>query len=444
MAKYKIQTKRGSEYEIETDSESDLDGIVAGLEAEEANTSRPLPEGVQPANFGAGRGLISQNLPTDAPQTTGRRGGTRAEAKPFVGGTPAQLPAAPAQKARDAFAAQDPRRVTPSYENRTQALDDAVNLAEETGDLGAVTSAFAPAGITRADIVKHGKNRGSELFADVAETAFKPTPQQIEQTQTPAQLAAPGASMAPVEPSAIEEFGINPVMRGVAGARTAANVLGAETGLMSPDSAARGLIASQRQADKYQAGTDIQAQQRAVTEADAAGGMTGAAELFKNPAFALTSIVESVISSAPSIVAGGAGALTGGPLGAAAGAAVGSGATEYASSIFDTLQARGVDVTAESLAQALTNPEIMAEARQKAAVRGLSVGAFDGLSAGVAGRFIGAVEKAKAATGMTGGALARARLAAAEEARLRLAGESVWTEERLKQFIEIRFGERPM
>jgi trehalose 6-phosphate synthase len=40
--------------------------------------------------------------------------------------------------------------------------------------------------------------------------------------------------------------------------------------------------------------------------------------------------------------------------------------------------------------------------------------------------------------------LARVRLAAAEEARLRLAGESLWTEERLKQFVEIRFGERPI
>ena len=40
--------------------------------------------------------------------------------------------------------------------------------------------------------------------------------------------------------------------------------------------------------------------------------------------------------------------------------------------------------------------------------------------------------------------LARVRLAAAEEARLRLAGESLWTEERLKQFVEIRFGARPI
>ncbi|HEV8472377.1 MAG TPA: trehalose-6-phosphate synthase [Methylomirabilota bacterium] len=50
------------------------------------------------------------------------------------------------------------------------------------------------------------------------------------------------------------------------------------------------------------------------------------------------------------------------------------------------------------------------------------------------------------ATEVTGLArtLARARHAAELEARLRLAGESVWTEERLKQFVEMRFGGRPM
>ena len=40
--------------------------------------------------------------------------------------------------------------------------------------------------------------------------------------------------------------------------------------------------------------------------------------------------------------------------------------------------------------------------------------------------------------------LARARSAAEEEARLRLAGETVWTEERLKQFVEMRFGKQPV
>jgi trehalose 6-phosphate synthase len=40
--------------------------------------------------------------------------------------------------------------------------------------------------------------------------------------------------------------------------------------------------------------------------------------------------------------------------------------------------------------------------------------------------------------------LARVRNAAEQEARLRLSGESLWTEERLKQFVEARFGRRPV
>jgi trehalose 6-phosphate synthase len=40
--------------------------------------------------------------------------------------------------------------------------------------------------------------------------------------------------------------------------------------------------------------------------------------------------------------------------------------------------------------------------------------------------------------------LARARAAAEEEARLRLQGESVWTEERLKQYVSLRLGDRAL
>jgi alpha,alpha-trehalose-phosphate synthase [UDP-forming] len=40
--------------------------------------------------------------------------------------------------------------------------------------------------------------------------------------------------------------------------------------------------------------------------------------------------------------------------------------------------------------------------------------------------------------------LARARADAQQEARLRLLGEQVWTEERLKQFVQMRFGTRPV
>ena len=40
--------------------------------------------------------------------------------------------------------------------------------------------------------------------------------------------------------------------------------------------------------------------------------------------------------------------------------------------------------------------------------------------------------------------LVRARAVAEQEARLRLLGEHVWTEERLKQFVQMRFGSRPV
>ncbi|HEY7363840.1 MAG TPA: trehalose-6-phosphate synthase [Methylomirabilota bacterium] len=40
--------------------------------------------------------------------------------------------------------------------------------------------------------------------------------------------------------------------------------------------------------------------------------------------------------------------------------------------------------------------------------------------------------------------LSRARAVAEQEARLRLLGESVWTEERLKQFVQMRFGGQPI
>jgi trehalose 6-phosphate synthase len=40
--------------------------------------------------------------------------------------------------------------------------------------------------------------------------------------------------------------------------------------------------------------------------------------------------------------------------------------------------------------------------------------------------------------------LARAREAAEQEAALRLRGEALWTEERLKQFVRLEFGERPL
>jgi trehalose 6-phosphate synthase len=50
---------------------------------------------------------------------------------------------------------------------------------------------------------------------------------------------------------------------------------------------------------------------------------------------------------------------------------------------------------------------------------------------------------AKEVTGLAR-TLARTRVVAEQEARLRLSGDSIWTEERLKQFVRLRFGEHPI
>ena len=50
---------------------------------------------------------------------------------------------------------------------------------------------------------------------------------------------------------------------------------------------------------------------------------------------------------------------------------------------------------------------------------------------------------AKEVTGLAR-TLARTRIVAEQEARLRLSGDSIWTEERLKQFVRMRFGEHPI
>lgn len=50
---------------------------------------------------------------------------------------------------------------------------------------------------------------------------------------------------------------------------------------------------------------------------------------------------------------------------------------------------------------------------------------------------------AKEVTGLAR-TLARTRVVAEQEARLRLSGESIWTEERLKQFVRIQFGDQPI
>lgn len=114
----------------------------------------------------------------------------------------------------------------------------------------------------------------------------------------------------------------------------------------------------------------------------------------------------------------------------AASAGTGSGLTEFGASIADAMQDAKVDPTdAYAVGQFLRDPQKMAAAREKAAKRGVAIGVFDALTAGVAGHFISNARRSASSAILRTGAEAGVQLGggAAGEATAQLL-----TEERLK------------
>lgn len=114
----------------------------------------------------------------------------------------------------------------------------------------------------------------------------------------------------------------------------------------------------------------------------------------------------------------------------AASAGTGSGLTEFGASIADAMQDAKVDPTdAYAVGQFLRDPQKMAAARDKAAKRGVAIGVFDALTAGVAGHFINNARRSASSAVLRTGAEAGVQLGggAAGEATAQLL-----TEERLK------------
>ncbi len=114
----------------------------------------------------------------------------------------------------------------------------------------------------------------------------------------------------------------------------------------------------------------------------------------------------------------------------AASAGTGSGLTEFGASIAEAMQDAKVDPTdAYAVGQFLRDPQKMAAAREKAAKRGVAIGVFDALTAGVAGHFITNARRSASSAVLRAGAEAGVQLGggAAGEATAQLL-----TEERLK------------
>jgi hypothetical protein len=128
-------------------------------------------------------------------------------------------------------------------------------------------------------------------------------------------------------------------------------------------------------------------------------------ELLKNPIVAAEVAAESIPQSAASIAGMGAGAAVGAAAGiesgpgafatAAAGAAAGSGIVEYSSAILDSMQQAGMDINnPDSIVSFFGDASAMQRAREFAVKRSVPIAAFDGLTAGLAGRFISPLKAA--------------------------------------------------
>jgi len=196
-------------------------------------------------------------------------------------------------------------------------------------------------------------------------------------------------------------------MRGYYGAKTGANILGVETGVLSPQEAAANIAASNKAAAAVPMPESVR---KGMEELQKAKGWAESFEVLKKYPDILPSVVgESVSSSLLSGATGLIGGLTGAVIGSAApvvgtaaggtaglsvGVGLGSAATEYASTLNNFLLERGYDTSnPDQLKAAFSDPDLMAEARKDAALRGVAVGAFDALSAGVAGKLFGPVSR---------------------------------------------------
>ncbi|AZR60721.1 hypothetical protein [Eikenella corrodens] len=137
---------------------------------------------------------------------------------------------------------------------------------------------------------------------------------------------------------------------------------------------------------------------------------------FTHPAFVFNTAAESVGSQAPVLAETAAvGAIH--PLVMAATVGMGSYRTEYASSLAETAQEHAGQLQGMSEVEALTyvlgRQDWMAEARNKAARRGMAVGAFDAATAGFAGKLLNIAR---------GGGAARTALAVGGEGALQVGG----------------------
>ena len=220
-----------------------------------------------------------------------------------------------------------------------------------------------------------------EPVGEVQADTFEQTPEEMI---TPLPERPTQALEAP-EPGILEGLG-NIFKRSGATYRDVSTSLLLQTGAIDPTDAAFLLKENARRRGAAAPSMAIQEGMAEIAGAETYGDAVAA--MASNPAATLTMLADSIVTSLPAVAPG----LVLGPAGpvvAGATAALGSGGLEYGAVMTDVLQDKGIDLSDPfAVTRALENPEIMGEIKEKGAKRGLIIGAFDGISVGLAGRFL--------------------------------------------------------
>jgi hypothetical protein len=324
-----------------------------------------------------------------------------AESRPAPAPTPA--PATPVVEK----ISEQPKRAP--YKNRVEMLDDAVNLLEEGANQEKLKQSLQSMGVNFEDVVKHGQQRGSDYFKQQAPMAV-PAPPRARAEPTGTVKATPKTKFTESPGKYAAEATGNMFRRVDASLGDIATSYLFQTGVADADAAGRLLARNAKQRAAAAPSQDIRAGMEAIGNSKTYGEAISA--LASNPRATFTMLVESVAVSLPGMVP----ALVLGPAGVVTRSVVGgstSGATEYGSVMADVLQDKGVNMLdANAISKALSNPKIIAEMRDKAAKRGLIIGVIDGLSLGVAGRFLKPAQALIAEGKLAGAAAKKATLSA--------------------------------
>jgi hypothetical protein len=288
-------------------------------------------------------------------------------------------------------------------------LDDAVNLLEEGVDREELKQSLQKMGVKFEDVVKHGQKRGSSYFK--------------QQTIAPAPSVAPTARKGTdgIKATPETEFLDSPVQysaeavgsmfkRVDASLGDVATSYLLQSGAVDAEGAGRLLARNAKQRAANAPSSSIRAGMQEIGNAETYGEAIAA--LATNPRATFTLLAESVLTSLPGMVP----ALVLGPAGVVTRSVAGgstSGGMEYGSAMADVLQEKRVNMLdPNAVAKALADPKIMAEIKDKGAKRGLIVGVFDGLSMGLAGRFLKPAQALIAEGKLAGSAATKATMAA--------------------------------